>query len=116
MDILITQTPSGEAPEWVRQAWVGLNLPVAGSGPEAELTSGVLTGPGNPLERLLALITGKLKFNRGYPVYTANALAILEQHRPDAAAWWRDNAPNVLEPNRRFVFHADCCSDGTAAA
>jgi hypothetical protein len=114
MDILISKTPAGEAPEWVRQAWVGLRLPVAGSGLEPAMTSGVLSGPANPLERLLALLKGQLKLNRGYAVYTADALAILEQHRPDAAAWWRDNAPKVLNPRRRFLFHADCCSLATA--
>ena len=105
----ITQVPPGEAPLWVREQWVGLVLPLAQrrQSPLAFLTSGVVSGPKTGLSRLAALLTGRLKRESGYRVDTQAAVAILAGRRPEAAAWWRENAPHVLRPGRYFVFHRD---------
>jgi hypothetical protein len=105
----ITQVPPGEAPLWVREQWVGLVLPLAQrrQSPLAFLTSGVVSGPKTGLSRLVALLTGKLERQSGYRVDTQAAVSILAARSPEAAAWWRDNAPHVLRPGRSFVFHRD---------
>jgi hypothetical protein len=100
----ITSAPTGEAPEWVREKWVGLSLPVAGAG--VYRTSGVLTGPHGALSRLVARYTGKLRQESGYRVNALAAIQVLEAAHPDAAAWWRQNAPHLLRPHRCFVFRA----------
>lgn len=75
MKIMIIKVPRGEAPEWVRRAWVGLVLPC----------SGVLSGPG------VGVLTGKPS-NHGKKTYRAPqdaALKILAQTEPEAVDWWR---------------------------
>ena len=55
--IRITSVPSGQAPEWVREQWVGLELPVK----DIDLSKGFCTGAlgGTPEPENLG----------GYPVY-----------------------------------------------
>jgi hypothetical protein len=75
--------------------------------PVACLTSGVLSGPKTSLSRLAALLTGRLKRASGYLVETQAAVSILAARSPEAAAWWRENVPQMLRPGRYFVFHQD---------
>lgn len=105
----ITQVPPGEAPLWVREQWIGLVLPLAQrrQSPLAFLTSGVLSGPKTGLSRLAALLTGRLERQSGYRVDAQAAVSILAGRSPEAAAWWRENAPHALRPGRYFVFHRD---------
>ena len=102
----IEAVPPGEAPQWVRQQWVGLSLPLAGgrSSPRSLLTSGVLSGPKSFLATLAALFGGKLVRRSGYVVDTSAAVAILATKSPEAAAWWRENTPRLVRPGRYFVF------------
>ena len=60
--IRIVRTPPGEAPLWVREKWVGLELPLASGdyGPRHAYTSGVLSGPSNRLIALVRLLLGRL--------------------------------------------------------
>lgn len=104
---LITSIPPGEAPEWVRQQWVGLALPLAqrSAKPRKFLTVGVISGPRSLLGNLLALITGRFSFESGHLVECLAALAVLEQTSPEAAAWWKDNLPHLFQPGRVFMFH-----------
>lgn len=115
--IHITSVPSGEAPLWVREQWVGLKLPLAQrkAVPLTFLTSGVLSGPRNLLSCLLALLTGKLERQSGFLVESRAAVAILASQSPEAAAWWREKTPDQLKPGRQFVFlqedgHVDASS------
>jgi len=102
----IEAVPPGEAPEWVRRQWVGLALPLAGgrSSPRSVLTSGVLSGPKSFLASLAALFSGKLVRRSGYAVETTAAVAILATKSPEAAAWWRENTPQLVRRGRYFVF------------
>ncbi len=96
--IRIIAAPPGEAPEFVRQAWVGLALPVvAGQSEAANLTAQqVLSGRsvGAPLS---------------YAVDGPAAIAILNAASPKAAAWWRQNAPEALVAGYQLVFPAEVC-------
>src|SRR5580700_3492001 len=106
--IKIVSTPAGEAPEWVRQAWIGIVLPVAAPSKWLWRTVGVVSGS-NPLKRLAALISPPK--TAGYGVHSATAIAILEQTAPEAAQWWRDNAPRTLRADHIFVFHSTACDE-----
>lgn len=76
----VTSTPSGEAPEWVRRAWIGLILPLAtgfsapSSIPVRGAVSGNLLGQGSV-----------------YTVPAKVAIDILDMSQPKAANWWKNN-------------------------
>lgn len=76
--IKITSIPSGEAPEWVRKEWVGLEMPLGKSPEDVEIVFGVIGGPPDT-ENL-----------GGYPVRTEEAIRILEKKSPAAATWWKE--------------------------
>jgi hypothetical protein len=68
--IRILATPPGDAPDWVRQAWIGLTLPLAPDAPA-----------GQDL------------------VYSHEAVAVLAKANPKAADWWRKNFPRACGAN-----------------
>jgi hypothetical protein len=55
--------PPGEAPAWVREKWIGLELPLAqsSSSPMAGGTYGVLSGPRSFFGLLALLVRGKYR-------------------------------------------------------
>lgn len=113
MHIRITHTPPGEAPEHIRQAWLGLVLPVHEryAGQQRRLGIGVLTGPRTWLGVLFAMLTGRAQRATGYVVDAKTALELLATHAPEAALWWRTHAPRFLEPGRCFLFAAEGCEE-----
>ncbi len=102
----ITDVPPGEAPLWVRERWVGLTLPLAypGGSPRSVRASGVLSGPKGFFAQVAALLTGKLERHFGFVVEVQAAIDALAKTSPEAAQWWRDNTPHLLNGARHFVF------------
>jgi len=80
------------------------------------LTSGVLSGPRNRLIALLWGLRGWLPRKTGYAVDANEAVRILEQTSPVAAAWWRDNVPRLQHRRRKFLFAPSACEIVTEAA
>ena len=107
--VRIIDTPPGEAPLEIRQAWIGLQLSVLGKRPIRYLGSGVLTGPKNFFQTLLYLITFRLAIHSGYVVPADRAIEILAAAHPEAARWWREHAPHSLRAGRKFLFAPECC-------
>ena len=108
--IRIVAIPPGEAPLWVREKWVGLELPLADGGSVVQVfTSGVLSGPRNRLLAIIWGLFGRLKVQAGYPVYVREALSILKQTTPEAEKWWRENVPRLQKPKRKFLFASAVC-------
>ena len=109
--IRIIATPPGEAPEEVRRAWVGLQLPLLLFHEEARdyRSAGVLTGPKGFLDKLRALFSGRIERKNGYAVVALQAIAVLEASNPEAAAWWRQNVPHALRQGKVFVFASEVC-------
>jgi len=109
--IRITSVPKGEAPLWVREKWVGLELPTMGPA-RARIyrTVGTVTGPISRLGLLVAFLRGRSKKTSGYLVSGEAALMALTEVSPEAAAWWRVNAPNFVRPGRYFVFQDGACT------
>lgn len=111
MFVRIIATPPGEAPEEVRQEWVGLVLPLAAGeiGPRTVPTGGVLTGPRTLFGKLWRLLSGEWLLARGYVIDAPQALMLLAEKAPSAARWWRECAPHCWKPGFLFVFHAEVC-------
>jgi hypothetical protein len=108
--IRIVAVPPGEAPLWVREKWVGLDLPVARySGPGRFLAMGVLSLPRSVLAQWLAVFRGRAEMIAGYAVEAVPAIGILAHASPEAAAWWRENTPHLIAPRRYLVFHEEVC-------
>jgi len=109
--IRIIAVPPGEAPQWVREKWVGLELPLASRTAAARTgwTSGVLSGPRGLVSTIARLLSGRLERKTGFLVRVEPALAALEQAVPEAAAWWRSHVPHLMKPWKSFMFHEHVC-------
>lgn len=79
--IRIIATPSGEAPEHIRSAWVGVVLPVSDV-TEQQLAYREL------VERGVLGGTPDDHNHGGYHVETAGAIAILKVSNREAGEWW----------------------------
>lgn len=93
--IRIVDTPPGQAPEWVRKEWVGLELPVEENAPDPK--EGIQFG----------VRGGKPENLGGYPIRTTDAINTLRKKSPRAAKWWETNLPLEFIP--RLVFKRDAC-------
>lgn len=82
--IKIIKVPPGQAPLWVRQEWVGMELPVAENLPKDTVEMGVLGG--------------KPENAGGYPVETTVAIRELKKKSSAAAKWWEAHVPAALLP------------------
>jgi hypothetical protein len=113
MKIRIKSTPPGEAPEHVRQAWIGLEIPVPArfTGRRRAFGVGVLSGPKSRLGALLAWLYGRAQRHVGYIVEASVAVDLLASRCPEAAEWWRQHAPRFIEPGRYFMFAAESCDE-----
>jgi hypothetical protein len=96
--VRIVDTPRGEAPPEIREAWVGVDMPLRSWETEpGTVKSGSLLTPGGPV------------LDHGYAVAGRSAIRALGLRSPVAAAWWRTNAAYVLESGYRFVFPVEVC-------
>ncbi|MFG6283566.1 hypothetical protein [Sphingomonas sp. S6] len=109
MNIRIVQRPIGEAPDWVRDAWIGLSLPLASKREREWRSLGVLTGPPGWLSQIWAMVSGKTFLVRGYMVNAKAAVDQLADNHPSAAAWWREHTPHMLTGRRYFTFDTAAC-------
>jgi hypothetical protein len=108
--IRIVAVPPGEAPFWVRQEWVGLELPLTRyTRLQSSLSFGVLSGPPSWLGQMWGLLLRRADRIVGYAVEGASAVEILESKSPEAAAWWREHAAPHLAPKRYLIFHEHVC-------
>lgn len=109
--VRILALPPGDAPEWVRESWVGLDLPLSSrrGASRVAATVGVLTGPRNALGQLFAPLLGKTTRQRGYAVKVSEAIVILQVAHPDAAEWWRTNTPHLFRRSTSFLFAESVC-------
>jgi hypothetical protein len=108
--IKIIAVPPGEAPLWVREQWVGLNLPISGGpGPQTLTGYGVLSGPPPlSLEQFEAGHRGRLEVTTGYCVRTDVAIGALEAVSAEAAAWWKSAMERPFA-TPFLMFDKACC-------
>jgi hypothetical protein len=95
--IRITSTPPGEAPPSIREAWVGLELPLAPK-----------TDQGQKLTAM-GVLSWKQNSTIGYAVEGRAALERLAARSPEAADWWLENVPYVVDSRYQFIFPAESC-------
>jgi hypothetical protein len=110
--IRILSIPPGEAPEDIREAWIGLSLPLAGwplNRRRNWRVGGVLSGQKSVLAHWVSFIFGKAKKMDGYAVNGQLAITELEKKNPTAAAWWMQNVPRCVKPHWALVFPEDVC-------
>jgi hypothetical protein len=107
----IIRPPAGEAPDWVRQAWVGLRLPAAQRRARDWQGAGVITGPRSFAGQFWARLTGRTSPTYGYAVDAREAIDLLAGTNEAAAEWWRENAPRLLNDGQCFVFDATSCRE-----
>lgn len=94
--VRITAVPPGEAPEWVRRAWVGVELPTLNREPK-------------PLPAWQVSTRRSAGSPSGFAVSGAAAVKAVAAVNPDAGEWWRANAAEVLRPGYQLVFPAEVC-------
>ncbi|HEY0012762.1 MAG TPA: hypothetical protein VGB79_07905 [Allosphingosinicella sp.] len=109
MRIRITGRPNGEAPEWVREAWIGVTLPTTPRARRGWRALGVLEGSGGLAARLWAVMRGRSYNVSGYAVRAKAAVRLLARSNPAAAAWWRENAADLVSGRGLFIFDAEAC-------
>ena len=108
--VRIVAVPPGEAPLWVRQRWVGLDLPVVRYAAHGRLLAfGVPSIPPSWPAQSAAVLCERTERITGYAVAAALAVNILAKVSPEAAAWWRKNTPHLIAPRRYLVFHEEVC-------
>ena len=107
--IRIIKTPRGAAPEWVREAWVGLVLPLGdhpAGDPRLLRRFGVTSFW---RKRLFPWTAARYEPADFFPVFANKAIAVLQKTQPDAAWWWTENTPHLLHPTARLIFRRDEC-------
>jgi len=107
--IKIIRTPLGAAPREIRDAWIGLTIPIVPA-PKKMFVSFRTFSDG--LLIFVGIFYGLFGIKpklRGYVVDCLTAFQILEQANPEAEKWWRKHTPHLFRPGRKFVFDADCC-------
>ncbi|HEV7926015.1 MAG TPA: hypothetical protein VGR14_11695 [Verrucomicrobiae bacterium] len=113
MQIRIKSIPPGEAPEHIRQAWIGLVIPVPSRfvGRWKGLAFGVLSGPKSNVVSWFAALIGFGQRKVGYVVESRVAIDLLAARSQEAADWWRHNASQFTKSGRYFVFAAESCEE-----
>jgi hypothetical protein len=108
--VRIITVPPGEAPLWVREKWVGVELPVARySSARTFHAYGVLSLPRTWVGQWWGIVRGRARRISGYAMESIRAVEILSTSSPEAAAWWRENTPHLIAADRYLVFHEEAC-------
>jgi hypothetical protein len=107
--IQIVHRPDGEAPKWVRDAWIGAVLPLLIDEPVTIESVGVLTGPRSWWGLWWHRLTGRTERMTGYEVNAAAAVVIVAARSPEAARWWREHVPHMLDGVQSFLFDLPAC-------
>ncbi len=109
MIIEIVQASTGDSPQWIRDAWVGMRLPTTQDRPVSMPTVSVQSGPSSLLGQLWHLRRGKTERRYGFVVNAKEAIGLLALENEDAARWWIETKPGALNPAQVLMFDATCC-------
>jgi hypothetical protein len=97
--IRIVSVPPGEAPEKIRAAWVGCVLPLFATTDDPRV--------GKQLKGVLSLRNEGRP--QGFAVRVVDAVGALEKHNAEAARWWRETTPHLIQPGKLFVYPGEAC-------
>jgi hypothetical protein len=97
--IRILTPPPGEAPPHIRAAWVGCVLPLFATTDDPRVG-----------QRAKGILSGKKRDRpQGFAVRVIDAIRELEIHNAEAARWWRENTPQLIQPGQLFVYPGEAC-------
>ena len=95
--IRIIAVPPGQAPEWVRGCWVGLEMETLGQVPRDAALCGAVDG-------------SSVSANAGgFRVKADTALRALVAVAPDAAHWWQGRSILRYGSTAELVFKSEVC-------
>ncbi|MCK9907847.1 hypothetical protein MXD81_01805 [Microbacteriaceae bacterium K1510] len=109
MRVRIVAVPPGEAPQWVREQWIGCELPLIGRTSGGTFRTVGILKVSSFWRHFWETFFGKSEMVDGYMVDVAAAVRVLEVKSPEAAAWWREHAPYLMRRGR-FIFHREACT------
>ena len=109
MNVRVVRMPLGDAPEWVREAWVGLSLPITGVGPRRWRAITAAGGPATIMDYVRARLTGRTTVIVGYEVNGKIAIERLGGLNAAAAAWWLEQSPAWAAGTVSFLFDTNSC-------
>jgi hypothetical protein len=95
--IRVVSTPPGEADRGILEAWVGLELPLARTADQGQELAA------------MEVLSLKQECTNGYAVEGRVALERLAAKSREAAAWWRENVPQVQDSRYQFIFPVENC-------
>lgn len=98
----VIKAPQGTSPQWVRDAWVGVQFQALQGAPVSMKTMAATEAKSQIAER------------RGYQVMAREVLGLLALRHPEAAKWYINNAAQMLNPDQLFLFDETCCKAITA--
>lgn len=93
--VRIIRMPRGEAPEWVREKWIGLVLPCVYK-EDASVARGVLTG--------------SIVCYSAYNISQESALKALEGVSVEAVNWWHDHGYPTFK-DALWCFDSECIQE-----
>jgi hypothetical protein len=94
----IIRIPNGEAPRWVRSAWVGLVLPRTSAQAASDIT-GIFTKQ----------VEEGSRYQSEYKTTFRTALTVLNEVNPAAAQWWQNEIASKTLKNEFLVFDDLSC-------
>ena len=105
----------GDEPAFVREAWVGLVLPLQQGKSQPVVVPPIRL----PLRALsfrqrMSRIFQKQLADQPMPAYIVNAaegFEVLKRERPEAALWWQKRFPEALSGRYYFRFNAENCEE-----
>ena len=112
MKIHVIAVPRGDAPDEIRQAWVGLTLPLAEgeTGSRAFSSDRLCTSLRSRLWYLWLVLTWRKPPDfRVYIVDHNVAFETLSRASPFALNWWRENRPYLFEQKLKVAFYVEEC-------
>lgn len=109
MYIEIIRRPFGDAPEWVRDGWIGARLPLAATDKTSWQSVSIFERRKGLFPWLWMTLTGQTRRVQAYAVIAKDAVDILDRQDVRAANWWHENVPELLDGSQLFLFDAACC-------
>jgi hypothetical protein len=97
--IRIIDVPPGEAPQSIREQWVGLVLPLALGLSDSWETEATGVVSAKALDEPV----------NGYMVNIEDAMTVLARKSPEAVSWWREHFPQLFRDAGGLVFDENVC-------
>jgi hypothetical protein len=92
----VIKAPDGVSPQWVRDAWVGVQFRA-------------LQGAPISMPAMSAVSGKEVTARRGYSTNARDLLGLLALKNVEAARWYIANASQMLNKDQLFLFDETCC-------